>query len=123
MAAYQNAILEVEVLDKEDGQDNLIDRFMTAIKDRNVFACCLYCYLELDNGFEELADVMAESELPEDATYIKDDIKAYLQDKSRETQGSVYKDLNYSVCVAGTMTTPKTMKILPIFLPKHTRAT
>ena len=39
MAAYQNAILEVEVLDKEDGQDNLIDRFMTAIKDRNVFAC------------------------------------------------------------------------------------
>ena len=94
MAAYQNAILEVEVLDKEDGQDNLIDRFMTAIKDRNVFACCLYCYLELDNGFEELADVMAESELPEDATYIKDDIKAYLQDKSRETQGSVNKDLN-----------------------------
>ena len=37
---------------------------------------------------------MAESELPEDATYIKDDIKAYLQDKSRETQGSVNKDLN-----------------------------
>lgn len=32
MAAYQNAILEVEVLDKEDGLDNLIDRFMTAIK-------------------------------------------------------------------------------------------
>ena len=94
MAAYQNAILEVEVLDKEDGLDNLIDRFMTAIKDRNVFACCLYCYLELDNGFEELADVMAESELPEDATYIKDGIKAYLQDKSRETQGTVNKDLN-----------------------------
>lgn len=34
------------------------------------------------------------SELPEDATYIKDGIKAYLQDKSRETQGTVNKDLN-----------------------------
>lgn len=95
MAAYQNAILEV--LDKEDGLDNLIDRFMTAIKDRNVFACCLYCYLELDNGLEELADVMAESELPEDATYIKDGIKAYLQDKSCETQETV----NIAHCLVG----------------------
>lgn len=92
MAAYQNAILEI--LDKEDGLDNLIDRFMTAIKDGNVFACCLYCYLELGNGLEELADVMAESELPEDATYIKDGIKAYLQDIRRETQETVNKDLN-----------------------------
>lgn len=92
MPAYQNAILEI--LDKEDGLDNLIDRFMTAIKDGNVFACCLYCYLELDNGLEELADVMAESELPEDATYIKDGIKAYLQDIRRETQETVNKDLN-----------------------------
>ena len=92
MAAYQNAILEVEVLDKEDGQDNLIDRFMTAIKDRNVFACCLYCYLELDNGFEELADVMVYSQNLLDKLGLDAD-------------------------------TPKTMKILPIFLPKHTRAT
>ncbi|WP_314715349.1 DUF6043 family protein [Segatella salivae] len=92
MAAYQNAILEI--LDKEDGLDNLIDRFMTAIKDGNVFACCLYCYLELDNGLEELADVMAESELPEDATYIKDGIKAYLQDIRCEAQETVNKDLN-----------------------------
>lgn len=92
MAAYQKAILEV--LDKENALDELTNRFTTAIKDGNMFACCLYCYLELDNGLEELADVMAESELPEDAAYIKDGIKAYLQDKRRETQETVNKELN-----------------------------
>ena len=50
MPAYQNAILEI--LDKEDGLDNIIDRFMTAIKDGNEFACCLYCYLELHKVLE-----------------------------------------------------------------------
>ena len=51
-AALQSAILEV--LDKEDGTlEELTERFTAAIKDDNVFACCLYCYLELDNGLEE----------------------------------------------------------------------
>ena len=54
MAALQSTILEV--LDKEDGTlDELTERFTAAIKDDNVFACCLYCYLELDNGVEEIA--------------------------------------------------------------------
>ena len=56
IAALQSTILEV--LDKEDGTlDELAERFTAAIKDGNVFACCLYCYLELDNGFEEIAEI------------------------------------------------------------------
>ena len=92
-AVLQSTI--VEVLDKEDGTlDELTERFTTALKEGNVFACCLYCYLELDNGLEEIADVMTEVELPSDAKYVKSGIKAYLQDRRRETQESVNKDLN-----------------------------
>lgn len=116
MAAFQNTILEV--LDKEDGTlDELTERFTAAITDGNVLAYCLYCYLELDNGFEEIADTMTDLELPVDAKYAKDGIKAYLQDKRRETQEAVNKDLNllglrrwhYAV---GTTTIPKTTKSL-----------
>ena len=87
-AILQSTILEV--LDKEDGTlDELTERFTAAITDGNVFACCLYCYLELDNGFEEIADAMTDLELPADAKDVKDGIKAYLQDKRREhTRGS-----------------------------------
>ena len=93
MAALQSTILEV--LDKEDGTlDELTERFTAAIKDDNVFACCLYCYLELDNGVEEIADAMTDLELPVDAKDVKNGIKAYLQDKRRETQEAVNKDLN-----------------------------
>ena len=53
MAALQNSILEV--LNKDDGTlDEFAERFTTALKDSNVFTCCLYCYLELDNGLEEM---------------------------------------------------------------------
>ena len=121
MAAYQKAILEV--LDKENALDELTNRFTTAIKDGNMFACCLYCYLELDNGLEELADVMAESELPEDAAYIKDGIKAYLQDKRRETQETVNKELNLLSLRRWHYDHPEAMRILPISLPKHTMVT
>ena len=93
MAALQSAILEV--LDKEDGTlDELTERFTAAIKDGNVFACCLYCYLEQDNGLEEIADAMMNLELSAGAKDIKDGIKVYLQDKRRETQEAVSKDLN-----------------------------
>ena len=92
-AALQSTILEV--LDKKDGAfDELTERFTAAIKDGNVSACCLYCYLELDNGLEEIADAMTDLELPADAKYVKNGIKAYLQDKRRETQEAVNKDLN-----------------------------
>lgn len=93
MAALQNSILEV--LNKDDGTlDEFAERFTTALKDSNVFTCCLYCYLELDNGLEEVADAMTEIELPTDSKYVKDGIKAYLQDKRREPQEAVNKDLN-----------------------------
>lgn len=92
-AALQSAILEV--LDKEDGTlDELTERFTAAIKDDNVLACCLYCYLEQDNGLEEIADAMTDLELSAGAKDIKDGIKVYLQDKRRETQEAVNKDLN-----------------------------
>lgn len=93
MTAFQSTILEM--LDKEDGTlGELTEHFITSVKGGNMFACCLYCYLELDNGLEEIADAMTELELPDDAKYVKSGIKAYLQDKRRETQEAVNKDLN-----------------------------
>ena len=93
MTAFQSTILEM--LDKEDGTlGELTEHFITSVKGCNVFACCLYCYLELDNGLKEIADAVTEIELPTDSKYVKDVIKAYLQDKRRETQEAVNKDLN-----------------------------
>ena len=93
MTAFQSTILEM--LDKEDGTlGELTEHFITSVKGCNVFACCLYCYLELDNGLKEIADAVTEIELPTDSKYVKDGIKAYLQDKRRETQEAVSKDLN-----------------------------
>lgn len=93
MTAFQSTILEM--LDKEDGTlGELTEHFIISVKGGNVFACCLYCYLELDNGLEEIADAMTELELPDDAKYVKSGIKAYLHDKKRETQEAVNKDLN-----------------------------
>lgn len=93
MTAFQSTILEM--LDKEDGTlGELTEHFITSVKGGNMFACCLYCYLELDNGLEKIADAMTELELPDYAKYVKSGIKAYLQDKKRETQEAVNKDLN-----------------------------
>lgn len=93
MTAFQSTILEM--LDKEDGTlGELTEHFITSVKGCNVFACCLYCYLELDNGLKEIADAVTEIELPTDSKYVKDGIKAYLQDKRRETKEAVNKDLN-----------------------------
>ena len=91
-ATLQKTILEV--MTTEGDVDKVIDRFSSAIKDGNVSACCLYCYLELDNGLEEMENALAKFEQSEDAKYIKDGIHAYLEDKKHETQEAVNKDLN-----------------------------
>ena len=89
----QNIILEVMTTEEGAAADKVIDKFSNAIKDWNVSACCLYCYLELDNGFKEIEYAMTRFEQSEDAKYIKHGIQAYLEDKRRETQ-AVNKDLN-----------------------------
>ena len=52
----QSIILEVMTTEEGVATDELIDKFFNAIKDGNVSACCLYCYLELDNGLKEIVD-------------------------------------------------------------------
>lgn len=90
-AALRNIILEA--MAENGSADEMIDKFSNAIKDGNVSACCLYCYLELDNGLKKIEYAMTKFEQSEDAKYIKDGIQAYLEDKRRETQ-AVNKDLN-----------------------------
>ncbi len=93
MATLQSIILEIMTTEEENA-DKIIDRFANAIKDGNVSACCLYCYLELDNGVEEIENAMTNFEQSKDAKYIKDGIHTYLEDKKRETQEAVNKELN-----------------------------
>ena len=50
----QSIILEIMTTEEGAAIDEMIDKFSNAIKDGNVSACCLYCYLELDNGFKEI---------------------------------------------------------------------
>ena len=54
----------------------------------------MYCYLEFDNGLEEIESAMTKFEQSTDAQYIKDGIKLYLQDKEHETQDASDQDLN-----------------------------
>lgn len=53
----QSIILEIMTTEEGAATDELIDKFSNAIKDGNVSACCLYCYLELDNGFKEIENM------------------------------------------------------------------
>lgn len=91
-ATLRNIILEAMAEDNSV-DDKMINKFSKAMQEGNVCACCLYYYLDFDNGFEELKDAIAKFRQTENAKYIKDGIQAYLEDKRRETQ-AVNKDLN-----------------------------
>ena len=91
--SLQNMLLEAMAA-KNMPVENIINTFSKAAEEGDVAACCMYCYLELDNGLEEIESTMTKFEQSTDAQYIKDGIKLYLQDKEKETQDASDQDLN-----------------------------
>lgn len=91
--SLQNMLLEAMTA-KNMPVENIINTFSKAAEEGDVAACCIYCYLELDNGLEEIESAMTKFEQSTDAQYIKDGIKLYLQDKEQETQDASDQDLN-----------------------------
>lgn len=91
--SLQNMLLEAMTA-KNMPVENIINTFSKAAEEGDVAACCIYCYLEFDNGLEEIESAMTKFEQSTDAQYIKDGIKLYLQDKEHETQDASDQDLN-----------------------------
>lgn len=91
--SLQNMLLEAMAA-KNMPVENIINTFSKDAEEGDVAACCMYCYLELDNGLEEIESAMTKFEQSTDAQYIKDGIKLYLQDKEQETQDASDQDLN-----------------------------
>lgn len=91
--SLQNMLLEAMTA-KNMPVENIINTFSKAAEEGDVAACCMYCYLELDNGLEEIESVKTKFEQSTDAQYIKDGIKLYLQDKEQEIQDASDQDLN-----------------------------
>ena len=91
--SLQNMLLEAMTA-KNMPVENIINTFSKAAEEGDVAVCCMYCYLELDNGLEEIESAMTKFEQSTDAQYIKDGIKFYLQDKEQETQDASDQDLN-----------------------------
>ena len=91
--SLQNMLLEAMTA-KNMPVENIINTFSKAAEEGDVAVCCMYCYLELDNGLEEIESAMTKFEQSTDAQYIKDGIKLYLQDKEQETQDASDQDLN-----------------------------
>ena len=91
--SLQNMLLEAMTA-KNMPVENIINTFSKAAEEGDVAACCMYCYLELDNGLEEIESALTKFEQSTDAQYIKDGIKLYLQDKEQETQDASDQDLN-----------------------------
>lgn len=91
--SLQNMLLEAMTA-KNMPVENIINTFSKAAEEGDVAACCMYCYLELDNGLEEIESAMTKFEQSTDAQYIKDGIKLYLQNKEQETQDASDQDLN-----------------------------
>lgn len=91
--SLQNMLLEAMTA-KNMPVENIINTFSKAAEEGDVAACCMYCYLELDNGLEEIESAMTKFEQSTDAQYIKDGIKLYLLDKEQETQDASDQDLN-----------------------------
>lgn len=89
----QNMLLEAMAA-KNRPVENIINTFSKAAEEGEVAACCMYCYLELDNGLEEIESAMTKFEQSADAQYIKDGVKFHLQDKEQETQEASDRELN-----------------------------
>lgn len=91
--SLQNMLLEAMAA-KDMPVEDLTSSFSKATEEGNVAACCMYCYLELDNGIEEIENAMTKFEQSIDAQYIKDGVKLYLQDKKQETLEASEQELN-----------------------------
>ena len=91
--SLQNMLLEAMTA-KNMPVENIINTFSKAAEEGDVAACCMYCYLELDNGLEEIESAMTKFEQSTDAQYIKDGVKFHLQDKEQETQEASDRELN-----------------------------
>lgn len=91
--SLQNMLLEAMAA-KNMPVENIINTFSKAAEEGKVAACCMYCYLELDNGLEEIESAMTKFEQSADAQYIKDGVKFHLQDKEQETQEASDRELN-----------------------------
>lgn len=119
----QSIILEIMTTEEGAATDEMIDKFSNAIEDGNVSACCLYCYLELDNGLKEIEYAISKFEQSEDAKYIKEGIHAYWEDEKRETQEAVNKDLNLLSLRRWHYEHPGDYQEFTNLLPKHTKVT
>ncbi len=91
--SLQNMLLEAMTAKNMQIED-LVNSFSKAVEEGDVTACCIYCYLELDNGIEEMENAMTRFEQSTDAQYIKDGVELYLQDKEQETQEALDQELN-----------------------------
>ena len=91
--SLQNMLLEAMAA-KNMPVENIINTFSKAVEEGDMAACCMHCYLELDNGFEEIESAMTKFEQSTDAQYIKDVVKFHLQDKEQETQEASDRELN-----------------------------
>ena len=91
--SLQNMLLEA-LAAKNMPVENIINPFSKAAEEGEVATCCMYCYLELDNGLEEIESAMTKFEQSTDAQYIKDGVKFHLQDKEQETQEASDRELN-----------------------------
>ena len=91
--SLQNILMEVMAA-KNMPIENIMNIFSKAVEEGNVAACCMYCYLELDNGLEEIESAMTKFEQSTDAQYIKDGVKLHLQDKEQENQEASDRELN-----------------------------
>ena len=91
--SLQNMLLEAMAA-KNMPVENIINTFSKAAEEGEVAACCMYCYLELDNGLEEIESAMTKFEQSTDAQYIKDGVKFHLRDKEQETQEASDRELN-----------------------------
>ena len=91
--SLQNMLMEAMAV-KDMPVENLINSFSKAVEESDVTACCIYCYLELDNGIKEMENAMTKFEQSTDTQYIKDGVKLYLQDKEQETQEASDQELN-----------------------------
>ncbi len=59
--SLQNMLLEA-LAAKNMPVENIINPFSKAAEEGEVATCCMYCYLELDNGLEEIESAMTKFE-------------------------------------------------------------
>lgn len=90
---YQNCLNKMEALE-EVSEEEVVLCIEKALKEDDQDACCWYCFLILDQGYETFQQAIERFKQSDDGRLTRDCIQSYLQIHAQESQQIVHAELS-----------------------------